>query len=78
MHQIACSRWMVVVGLVLFTIWLSALAVGLLAIYVADEYVTLVLQRAERAAAAALLSLQCVLPSHRGYCWAAALLPSSV
>jgi hypothetical protein len=40
MHQIACSRWMVVVGLVLFTIWLSALAVGLLAIYVADEYVT--------------------------------------
>jgi len=31
---------MFVVGLVLVTVWLSALALGLLAIYVADEYMT--------------------------------------
>ena len=40
MTLIACPRWMLVVGLVLIAIWLSALAIGLVAIYIADEYVT--------------------------------------
>ena len=40
MHAIRCSRSMFVVGMVLVTVWLSALALGLLAIYVADEYMT--------------------------------------
>jgi hypothetical protein len=39
MHPIAFSRGTLVVGAVLVTLWLSALVLGLAAIYIADEYV---------------------------------------
>ena len=40
MHQIIATRQMMIIGSVLVTIWLTALVLGLFAIYVADEYVT--------------------------------------
>ena len=40
MKSIAFPRWVLVVGTALLVIWLTALVVGLIGIYIADEYVT--------------------------------------
>ena len=40
MTLIAFPRWALIVGLVLLVVWFAALALGLVGIYVADEYMT--------------------------------------
>ena len=40
MTLIAFPRWALIVGLVLLVVWFAAVAVGLVSIYVADEYMT--------------------------------------
>ena len=40
MKRIEFPRWSLVVGTVLLVIWMGALVVGLVGIYIADEYVT--------------------------------------
>jgi hypothetical protein len=40
MKRIEFPRWSLVVGTVLLVIWMGALVVGLVGIYIADEYAT--------------------------------------
>ena len=40
MNRIAFPPWALVVGTALLVIWLAALVVGLIGIYIADEYLT--------------------------------------
>ena len=40
MHEIAFSRSTLVIGSVLVVLWLASLVLGLLGVYIADEYVT--------------------------------------